>query len=553
VELDKRNNVHLLGQTHASGSFYIQNANYGTPNSGQYISKLTPQLNAITWSTAFGTGTGAPNISPTAFLVDVCNSIYLSGWGGNTNQLSQIPGRNIAGYTIGMDITPDAFQSTTDSSDFYLMVIDGDANGLIFGSFFGGHVSSEHVDGGTSRFDRQGRIYQSVCAGCRECQTCPSRSDFPIFPANAVSDTNLSTNCNNAVFKLDFDLPLIIADFNGPEIGCVPFTANFTNSSIVLGTTTILWNFGDGNTSTDLQPSHTYTDTGTFEVSLIISDINSCNRNDTLIRTIRVRGPQSLDLGVTSLCEARPVGIGIPPLGDPDANYTWTPTTGLSNPNISNPSADGNTDIDYQLLIERDGNCVDTVRQSIIYSPLEPFAVTATSDRDSLSTGQQTTLHVEPDSGFIIQWTPPNLLDDPTSSDPRYLGTIDPEEQEEITFTVTVSDPRDNNCFKTSSVSLLIFEEVCGDPEVFLPNAFTPNGDGSNDVLFVRGDNIEQVSLVIYNRWGQQVFETKDAAIGWDGRFNGTDVDPDVYVFYLEVTCLDGQEFIKEGNITVIR
>ena len=102
--------------------------------SGQFVSKFTFDLSNRIYSTVFGSGNGI-NISPTAFLVDLCNKMYLAGWGGTVNQFPTYA--NNAGFTNNMPISSDAFQSTTDSSDFYIMVLEDDASGLVYGSYFG--------------------------------------------------------------------------------------------------------------------------------------------------------------------------------------------------------------------------------------------------------------------------------------------------------------------------------------------------------------------------------------------------------------------------------
>ena len=84
-------------------------------------------------------------------------------------------------------------------------------------------------------------------------------------------------------------------------------------------------------------------------------------------------------------------------------------------------------------------------------------------------------------------------------------------------------------------------------------NAFSPNGDGVNDILRVRGLNLLELELKIFDRWGELVFETTDQSIGWDGTFKGKEVDPDVYVYHLRVICFDEQENLIKGNITLIR
>ena len=173
VEMNKRGEVFLLGQTQALGDSFIYNAAYSFPGGGQFVTKLTPDLDSIYWSTAFGTTPGSVNISPTAFLVDYCNKAYICGWGGfRVNRF---------GGTTGLNVTPDAIQSSTDNNDFYIMVMEDDASALTFGSFYGGSSSADHVDGGTSRFDKFGVMYQSVCASCGTFFNCLVRTHLCRF------------------------------------------------------------------------------------------------------------------------------------------------------------------------------------------------------------------------------------------------------------------------------------------------------------------------------------------------------------------------------------
>jgi gliding motility-associated-like protein len=111
----------------------------------------------------------------------------------------------------------------------------------------------------------------------------------------------------------------------------------------------------------------------------------------------------------------------------------------------------------------------------------------------------------------------------------------------------------DGVCSLSKNVLVKTFEFICGEPYVFIPNAFTPDASGHNDVLYVRGPYIKEMIFRIYNRWGQMVFESKDQHTGWNGTFKGKMLDPDVYDYYLEVTCVDGQKNIIKGNITLVR
>ncbi len=135
------------------GSWPVINAGYSNQDAKQFVVKLRPDLTGIEYSTVFGSG-NKPNISPVAFLVDRCENVYISGWGGWYDKVSDP--YDLAG-TRGMPVTPDALKSITDTRDFYFIVLERNAAALKYGTFFGQDGGlGEHVDGGTSRFDRTG-------------------------------------------------------------------------------------------------------------------------------------------------------------------------------------------------------------------------------------------------------------------------------------------------------------------------------------------------------------------------------------------------------------
>jgi gliding motility-associated-like protein len=117
-------------------------------------------------------------------------------------------------------------------------------------------------------------------------------------------------------------------------------------------------------------------------------------------------------------------------------------------------------------------------------------------------------------------------------------------------YLLTVSD---GICSKTDTVLITTFDFICGDPYLYIPNAFSPNQDGENEVLYVRGALVEEMVFRIYDRWGEMVFESFDRSIGWDGTFRDKECDPDTYDYYLEVTCVGGEDAIVKGNITLLR
>jgi len=120
------------------------------------------------------------------------------------------------------------------------------------------------------------------------------------------------------------------------------------------------------------------------------------------------------------------------------------------------------------------------------------------------------------------------------------------------TYRVTITD-LNTGCEVVALRRLKVFEVNCGEPDIFIPTAFSPNSDLTNDILYVRGANIKEVEFQLFNRWGELVFETTEIDKGWNGTFNGKKVDPGVFVYQIKAICFDGQEFIDKGNITLLK
>ena len=275
LEIDKHGKVYATGQTEGNitptaGAYTL------TKNSGQFILITDSTFSAIKKQTVFGSRPNSPNISPSAFLVDSCGNIYLSGWGSNV-------GEGHIGTTNGLPITANAIQKTTDGSDFYLAVFGKNLSSLLFATYYGGNLSRDHVDGGTSRFDKRGVIYQSVCSSCPNVAGA-TLNDFPTTAGSAFPK-NVSWRCSNAAFKIDFQITNIIkAKFIPDATACGPADIQFTNQS--LGAGSYFWDFGDGQKSTAKDPKHTFADSGTYKIQLIAIDSNTCNMADTTLRTV---------------------------------------------------------------------------------------------------------------------------------------------------------------------------------------------------------------------------------------------------------------------------
>ncbi|MEL6133720.1 MAG: PKD domain-containing protein, partial [Bacteroidota bacterium] len=330
IDLDKDGDAYIAGQS--EGNIPIVNPPSGSvfrnPGAKQFVRKYNSDISEVIYSTTIGSPNAVrPNISPTAMLVDVCEEVYISGWGGFTNQF---------GSVSGMQTTPDAEQSMTDGNDLYLFVLSRDAQNLDYGTYLGGLNSSsgvgEHVDGGTSRFDKNGIVYHAVCAACA------NSASFPTTPGVVSSSAN-HPNCNLAIFKLAFDLEGIRADFRITNqadtiVGCAPFVANFDNRSFEgtsPGQIQYAWDFGDpaGGTSDIRDPLYTFTEGGFYEVRLIITDSLSCNISDTAYRYLRIIDPPAVDAGDDAdVCPGRSLFLN----GSGEGSFIWSPVASVSDP-----------------------------------------------------------------------------------------------------------------------------------------------------------------------------------------------------------------------------
>jgi gliding motility-associated-like protein len=612
VEVNSDDEVHLFGQTKAPTNDFVFNATYNQPNGSQIITKFNKTVDTLVWSTRFGDGSGIPDISPTAFLVDICNRVFLSGWGWQDD--------NISG-TSGLDVTADAIDNTTDNEDFYFMVLKDDASALEYASFFGGSQSREHVDGGTSRFDKKGTIYQAVCA------SCGGNQDFPIVPAGN-NWTNGSSNCNLGVVKYDFLPPSVIADFLIPPTDCAPDTLLFVNTSQTISSQVeYIWTV-NGQTFNTEDLNFTFSNSGVYEIKLVVHDTLSCNLVDSVSKQLTIIGNGLNELADIGICNSRLTQIGIPPISNDNISYSWTPDFFISATDISNPYTNSPIDTIYQLIVSN-GNCADTFIQKVILGEINveinPF--------DTVCLETNITLNATSIEGSFYNWEPENLLvsgqgtpnatfyvksnyqeiylrvrdlegcfDDTVTyintfdnlpdlsvfADPdtieasqasqllaesiegnvflweanTHFTTLDitnPYAEniiETTTFNVSVKELDDiNECYKRDSVTVYVVIPECLDGKFFIPNAFSPNGDGNNDLFKVRTTliNIQDFYLAVYDRWGNKIFETKDKTEGWDGTYNGAQLSPNVYGWYTEGICPGGEEFFLKGNVTLLK
>jgi gliding motility-associated-like protein len=238
------------------------------------------------------------------------------------------------------------------------------------------------------------------------------------------------------------------------------------------------------------------------------------------------------------LCEGRSAVIKAASNG---TAFQWQPATGLNDPTLLQPTASPRTTTTYSLTA-RSGSCQQTVSVNVVVRPTPTLS--AGQDTSILS-GQPITLRAEDmsNSGFDSwQWSPPDDLDNPSSQDP----VAHPEKS--TTYTVTAAT--DEGCTATASVSIKVFTVA----NIFVPNAFTPNGDGHNDVLRAIPIGIKAFGyFAVWNRWGQRVFYTTDPAVGWDGSVGGRLGEAGAFVWKVSGIDYKGDQVQQEGTVLLVR
>lgn len=622
LQIDTENNVYSMGQS--MGAFPVTAGVYSNPGSHQFLIKLDSLLSSDIYSTVFGSGaTTTPNISPVAFLVDKCENVYISGWGSDLHEFGA-PSTGLS--TTNLPITSDAFQSTTDGNDFYFIVFSKNALSLLFASYFGSVGKQEHVDGGTSRFDPNGVVYQAICS------SCGAGSAFPATPG-AWATVDGSTNCNLGAVKIAFNLGSVNAQAQAtPDAtGCAPLTVNFTNESA--NATSYEWHFDDGSdVNTQVAPTHTFTEPGVYNVMMIAYNPNACKVRDTAYLTITVSDTvinAGFDVVKTDSCLSFTVAINntsTPPPGGNISNATFQWDFGDSNTFTgANPpdhtyTDEGTYQIRLIMTYPNACNSPDTVIKTVSFQKNDVAASFATPNACAGSTtafsntstnatswswsfGDGSTSNDEnpshnyepgnytvtliafnptscnkadtfsatvniypvPTAGFAYTPLQPET-NQPTTFINQSQGAdhyswnfgdgtnsieTNPTHQFDITgsFQVCLTAMNQYSCADT--ICKNVYAEIL--PLADVPTGFSPNGDGNNDIVFVRGFSIKEMDFKIYNRWGQLVFESTDREKGWDGTFNGKPQPMDAYAYVLTATFKDGTHYKKKGNITLLR
>lgn len=332
------------------------------------------------------------------------------------------------------------------------------------------------------------------------------------------------------------------------DSGMIHFTdSTIFNNPIIKYT----WDFGDGTSSNQSSPSHYYSRPGIYPVSLDVLTQNSCV--DTFRLSVPVKVVQSPDVRITGdsvIC----IGEGMTHIGEFEradtsaVRWAWRfpngKTADVQLPQRQIYTQAGNFVV--ETIATNTSGCWDVAKKNIKVNPLPWVTLPSVL---TTRTGTSVQIPATYFGGVVsYNWTNPESLNCTTCPEPVSSPKFN------TTYRVNFVDS--NGCKNKGDVQVIVF---CNNDNVFVPNTFSPNSDGSNDVFYVRGKGLNRVkSLRIFNRWGQVVFErinfgVNDASAGWDGTFKGAKPVPDVYVYQLEIWC-DNSTVIKfDGNVALIQ
>lgn len=343
--------------------------------------------------------------------------------------------------------------------------------------------------------------------------------------------------CKETIVKQVIVPPIISVNASPGQVTCTNLCTGQSTASIINGVAPYTYQWNDPQsqttaTATGLCP-------GTYTVT--ITDSLGC----VATTSVTIGNPPVLTAqgSVTyAYCNGMCIGTATAQVqgGTPPYTIQW------NDPNSqTGPVASGLCPGFYQAIITDVNGCTtDTINVEVLFSTYIP-PVDATISADSIYIGQTVNLQAITPCNCSYSWIPASSVSNPSIQNP----TATPSQS--TVYYVTITDA--NGCTNLDSVSVEVKIVSCDEPVIFIPNAFTPNEDQNNDILFVRGNNIRELTFRVYDRWGEKVFESNDVKNGWDGTFRGKKATPAVYVYYVEAICFDNQRFFKKGNVTLIR
>ncbi len=326
---------------------------------------------------------------------------------------------------------------------------------------------------------------------------------------------------------------------------CVDGLVSFTDASSTDNDTINFWNwnFGDGSVSTEQNPDYTFADVGAQTVYLISG--TSANCSDTITKQVYL---QSITANFNFNAKCLYDSVSFTDLsyanGDTISTYLWIFDDGNTSSD-KNPSHLYSTADDYtvSLVAETNSGCKDTISKQVETYPVPTASFDYTADKYEVN--EIVTFTDMSEGANNWQWSFGDGITVTIQNPQHIFNTAD-------TYTIIQAVSNEYGCVDTADATITINDAIFIYPPK-LPTAFSPNGDDMNDIFYPRGGPFKSVDFRVYDSWGNAIYSTTTIGEGWDGTYKGVEQKVGVYVWTLKAVTIDGEEYIKRGDVTLIR
>jgi len=380
---------------------------------------------------------------------------------------------------------------------------------------FGDGVSATG-DNVSHRYNQVGIVYPALIITADDAHTCDRSLIDTLYIRNILAKFNI-LNSND----------------DPDSSGCSPFSVSINNNSIG-DISNIEWNIDNVFSSSSQNISYIFLDNSLHFISLMIESNIGCF--DTLTKSVFIFSPEIYLPNDTFICQGNTIQLIIK---DDFDSYSWSPSKWISDTSVFNPYVSPEESINYYVSIADTNGCLNNDSIHIQYQSKPEISLNDTT----VIIGESVFVDSDSENGITYSWSPSEFLSCSNCANP-VINVLDT-----TVFYVTMTD--NYECFVViDSIKVSIKEGYTVD----LPVVFTPNGDGHNDIIFVRGWGIKDLNeYKIFNRWGQVIFETSDIKTGWDGTYQGKAQNSDSYIYNVAVTYYSGKTEKKVGYVNLIR
>ncbi|MBC7946407.1 MAG: gliding motility-associated C-terminal domain-containing protein [Chitinophagaceae bacterium] len=315
-----------------------------------------------------------------------------------------------------------------------------------------------------------------------------------------------------------------------------------TTTSLRLNTnaTQFLW-AADPSLSSTTVSSPDAKPTVTTLYSVVVT-LGRCSAQDDILVSVMPAPIPDAGLGDT-ICFGQTYYLNA--VGDPTYTYNWSPSTYLDVANGFNPLVTPDKSITYTLSVTDANGCTSLVTDQVTVTVTPPIQVT-TWPVDTVVFAGATVPLLATSAGTSYLWSPATGLDNPNIPNP--VATAPSVDGQIVTYQVITTTSA--GCQGEAYVTITVYKG----PDIYVANAFTPNGDGRNETFVPFPVGIKQLNYFrVYNRWGNLMFSTTTLNNGWDGRFGGMEQPTGIYVWMAEGITMDNKKITKKGTVMLVR